>query len=245
VQGSRDRVEIRVRDNGMGIEPAALPGVFDLFTQSARAAERTQSGLGIGLALVKRLVELHGGSVEARSEGLAQGSEFVVWLPRVVHDANQSVVSLQPPVSTSGIPTQARTAGAGRRILLADDNRDALDSLAELLVMAGHETHKAGDGVQALEAAARLRPDVILLDIGMPGMDGYEVARRIRAESWGREPTLVALTGWGQDNDRRRSSEAGFDAHWVKPLELNRLWNLLDSLPGAAVSETAARVGTN
>ena len=239
VSAVRDRVEIRVRDNGIGIESAALPAVFDLFTQAARSAERAQAGLGIGLALVKRLVELHGGLVEAHSDGLGQGSEFIVWLPRVIREADRSIVPLQPA------PTAANCASGSRRILLADDNRDALDSLAELLAIAGHETHKAGDGAQALEAATRLRPDVILLDIGMPGMDGYEVARRIRAQPWGREPTLVALTGWGQDNDRKRSSEAGFDAHWVKPLELNRLWNLLESLPGANRSAAAARVGTN
>jgi CheY-like chemotaxis protein len=238
----RDRIEIRVRDNGIGIEPSALPAVFDLFTQAARAAERTQSGLGIGLALVKRLVELHGGTVEARSEGLGQGSEFVVWLPRALLAADRSALR---PVAATGSGAAAVTAGVCRRILVADDNRDALDSLAELLAMAGHETHKAGDGMQALEAAIRVRPDVILLDIGMPGLDGYEVARRIRAQSWGREPTLVALTGWGQDNDRKRSSEAGFDAHWVKPLELNRLWSLLEALPSPAVTSAAARVGAN
>lgn len=245
VVAARDRIEIRIRDNGIGIEPAALPAVFDLFTQASRVAERTQTGLGIGLALVKRLVELHGGSVEARSEGLGLGSEFIVWLPRVIRDADRSVVALQPGTSAAAIPA-ADARSLGRRILLADDNRDALDSLAELLAQAGHETHKAPDGTQALEAANRLRPELILLDIGMPGMDGYEVARQIRKQAWGREPTLVALTGWGQDTDRKRSSEAGFDAHWVKPLELNRLWALLDSLPGRRpVEAAAARVGTN
>jgi signal transduction histidine kinase len=238
----RDRIQIRVRDNGIGIEPAALPAVFDLFTQASRAAERAQSGLGIGLALVKRLVELHGGAVEARSDGLGRGSEFIVWLPRATRTADRSV--LRPGVAPASVAAAEVPATASRRILVADDNRDALDSLAELLALAGHEAHKAGDGTQALEAAARLRPEVIVLDIGMPGIDGYEVARRIRAQSWGREPTLVALTGWGQDNDRKRSSEAGFDAHWVKPLELNRLWSLLDSLPAPALSAAAARVGT-
>jgi CheY-like chemotaxis protein len=240
----RDRIQIRVRDNGIGIEPSALPAVFDLFTQAARAAERTQSGLGIGLALVKRLVELHGGAVEARSEGLGKGSEFVVWLPRALLAADRSALR-QGTATGSGAVAVAVTAGVCRRILVADDNRDALDSLAELLATAGHETHKAGDGMQALEAAIRVRPDVILLDIGMPGLDGYEVARRIRAQSWGREPTLVALTGWGQDNDRKRSSEAGFDAHWVKPLELNRLWSLLEGLPSPGATTASARVGAN
>ena len=234
-----DRVEIRVRDNGIGIEAEALPAVFDLFTQASRMTERTQAGLGIGLALVKRLVELHDGEVEGHSEGLGKGSEFIVRLPRQLRDAAGTVVPLTSPARAPG---QARVV---HRILLADDNPDSLESLAELLVMAGHETYKAGDGMQALAAATQFRPDLILLDIGMPGLDGYEVARRIRAQSWGRDLTLVALTGWGQDNDRKRSGEAGFDAHWVKPLELNRLWNLLESLPEPGRARAAARVGTN
>jgi signal transduction histidine kinase len=240
--GPRDWIEIRVRDNGIGIEPQALPAVFDLFTQASRATERSQAGLGIGLALVKRLVELHQGDVEAHSDGLGRGSEFIVRLPRQIRDSDRSVVSMPP---AAPIKPASESTTSVRRILVADDNRDALDSLVELLAMAGHETHKACDGAQALEAATRVRPDVILLDIGMPGMDGYEVARRIRAQPWGHEPRLVALTGWGQENDRKRSREAGFDAHWVKPLELDRLWNLLESLPEPADSATAARVGTN
>jgi signal transduction histidine kinase len=237
-----DRIEIRVRDNGIGIEADALPAVFDLFTQASGVAERTQSGLGIGLALVKRLIELHDGEVEARSEGLGKGSEFIVRLPRQLRDVVGTTVPLTSPAAAARIPGQARTV---HRILLADDNADSLDSLAELLAMAGHEAYKAGDGMQALAAATQLRPDLILLDIGMPGLDGYEVARRIRAQPWGRDVTLVALTGWGQDNDRTRSGEAGFDAHWVKPLELKRLWHLLESLPERGRARAAARVGTN
>jgi signal transduction histidine kinase len=237
-----ERVEIRVCDNGIGIEQASLPAVFDLFTQASRVTERTQAGLGIGLALVKRLVELHGGEVEARSEGLGRGSEFIVRLP--LQRREQRPIATLPSAATLNGATPDAT-GTARRILVADDNRDALDSLVELLAMAGHETHKANDGAQALEAATRLRPEIILLDIGMPGMDGYEVARRIRAQSWGQETTLVALTGWGQENDRKRSREAGFDAHWVKPLELHRLWNLLESLPNSAAQRAGARVGTN
>jgi signal transduction histidine kinase len=236
-----DRVEIRVRDNGIGIDPAALPRVFDLFTQASRLTERTQAGLGIGLALVKRLVELHGGEVEARSEGLGRGSEFIVRLPRQHRESAATVV----PIQSASAAQVAAPSTAMRRILIADDNRDALDSLAELLAMAGHETHKAADGLQAWEAAVRLCPDLILLDIGMPGLDGYEVARRIRARSWSRDPVLVALTGWGQENDRRLSREAGFDSHWVKPLDLKRLWDLLDSLPAGGTVEPAARAGAN
>jgi signal transduction histidine kinase len=243
-----NRVEIRVRDNGIGIEATALPAVFDLFTQASRMAERTQTGLGIGLALVKRLVELHGGEVEAHSEGLGKGSEFIVRLPLQMRDSAASVLPL--PSATIGVPppppAPAPEPGMrAHRVLLADDNRDALDSLAELLALAGHEAHKAADGIAALQAATQLQPDLILLDIGMPGLDGYEVARRIRSQSWGRELTLVALTGWGQDIDRKRSSEAGFDAHWVKPLELTRLWNLLESLSEAGRAQARARVGTN
>jgi CheY-like chemotaxis protein/anti-sigma regulatory factor (Ser/Thr protein kinase) len=235
---AESRVQIRVRDNGIGIEPEALPSVFDLFTQASRSTERTQAGLGIGLALVKRLVELHGGEVEARSDGLGRGSEFIVRLPRLLADAKVRVLPIQSAMNAAPV-------APARRILVADDNGDALDSLVELLALAGHETHKAVDGIQALEAATRLRPDLILLDIGMPGYNGYEVARRIRSLPWGRQTTLVALTGWGQENDRKSSSEAGFDAHWVKPLELNRLWNLLQTLPNPGEAEAAARVGTN
>jgi signal transduction histidine kinase len=239
-----ERAEIRVRDNGIGIEASALPAVFDLFTQSSRSAERTQEGLGIGLALVKRLVELHGGDVEARSDGLGSGSEFIVRFPRQYRDSARGVLPVQSGAA-AGATAGAAEASASRRILVADDNRDALDSLVELLMMAGHETHKAADGVQALELASHLRPQLILLDIGMPGLNGYEVAQRIRALPWGREPMLVALTGWGQDNDRKRSSEAGFNAHWVKPLELNRLWSLLESLPKPGGTAQAARISAS
>jgi signal transduction histidine kinase len=235
-----DQVELRIRDNGIGIEPTALPTVFDLFTQSSNLTERTQSGLGIGLALVRRLVELHGGQVEARSEGLGKGSEFIVRLPRRLGGPMDKPLPSQLASGQDASPHRLV-----RRILIADDNRDALDSLAQLLSMAGHETHTAADGLQAVEVAVALQPDLILLDIGMPGLDGYEVARRIRSQTWKRRPTLVALTGWGQDSDRTRSREAGFDAHWVKPLDLDRLWNLMESLPAEGAVPPAARLGTN
>lgn len=225
-------IEVRVSDNGIGIEAGALPTVFELFTQLRRADEPPQAGLGIGLALVKRLVELHGGTVEARSDGVGCGSEFVVRLP-----LNRDGVGAAPVLQ------EAATLHPGldrRRILVADDNRDALESLAQLLSLSGHEVYQAADGVEALKEARRSRPDLLLLDIGMPGMDGYEVARRIRLEDWGREPVLVALTGWGQEEDRRRSREAGFDSHWVKPLDLSNLSRLLEMLP--AVSATGGPV---
>jgi signal transduction histidine kinase len=228
-----ERIEIRVRDNGIGIEPALIPKIFDLFAQGDRSERSEDAGLGIGLALVKRLVDLHGGEIEARSEGANLGSEFIVRFPYAV----QAVAEPQP----CGEHALSGSLGSTkRRVLIADDNRDALDSLARLLQLSGHEVHAAADGLQALEAAARLRPDLMLLDIGMPGLNGYEVARRIRSLDWGRSAVLVALTGWGQDNDRRQSREAGFDSHWVKPLDSLKLAALLQSLPPAAIDGLSA-----
>ena len=235
------RIEIRVRDNGIGIDPAVLPDVFNLFTQSSQLNGRGQTGLGIGLALAKRLVEMHGGEVQAHSDGPGKGSEFIVRLPRQTRDS-AAAAAQSHAVDPAAVVLPTTTA---RRILVADDNHDALESLAQLLQLSGHEIHKAVDGVEALEAATRVRPDLVLLDIGMPGMDGYEVARRIRSQPWGRDATLIALTGWGQESDRRRSREAGFDSHCIKPLDVQRLFSLLDSLPATGNSgvEPAARVG--
>jgi signal transduction histidine kinase len=221
-------VDIRVRDNGIGITPALLPRLFQLFTQVDAAAHRAQGGLGIGLALVRQLVQMHGGSVTAYSDGPGKGSEFLIRLPLRVQRPRE----LMEPALTS--ESGMNGSKAGHRILLADDNRDALDSLATLLQCDGHEVHTAGDGAEALEVAAQCRPDVVLLDIGMPKLDGYEVARRIRAEPWGKSAVLIALTGWGQDEDRRRSREVGFDSHLVKPLDPDALSTLLQRLPTAA-----------
>jgi signal transduction histidine kinase/ActR/RegA family two-component response regulator len=211
-------VAVSIRDSGVGIAAESLPRVFDLFSQVDPSPSRTQGGLGIGLTLVRTLVDAHGGNVEARSAGLGCGSEFVVRLP-VVHD-NQG---------TRG--SSHRHAGAGSiancRILVVDDNRDAADSLRMLLRFLGAEVAAVNDGKAALEALRTYRPSVILLDIGMPGMDGYEVARRMRQQPEGRDITLVALTGWGQDKDRRQSKEAGFDHHLTKPLEIDTLQELL------------------
>jgi CheY-like chemotaxis protein/two-component sensor histidine kinase len=221
-------VDIRVRDNGIGIPPALLPRLFQLFTQVDAAAHRAQGGLGIGLALVRQLVQMHGGSVTAYSDGPGRGSEFLIRLPlRVQRPRELMQSSLTPQSGANG-------SKPGHRILLADDNRDALDSLATLLQCDGHEVHTAGDGAEALEVAEQCRPDVVLLDIGMPKLDGYEVARRIRAEPWGKAAVLIALTGWGQDEDRRRSREVGFDSHLVKPLDPDALSSLLQRLPHAA-----------
>jgi signal transduction histidine kinase len=230
-------VEIRIRDNGIGIPPELMPMIFNLFTQLDRSSA-AQSGLGIGLALVQRLVEMHGGSVTAHSDGPGRGSEFVIRLPLLlsprvlIHDQQLETRSaLEPPMTNA-----EATSPTQRRILVADDNNDALESLATLLQLSGHEVYTAANGAVALESAEQHRPEVALLDIGMPKLDGYEVARRIRAQPWGARITLVALTGWGQDSDRRRSQEAGFDSHLVKPLDLDKLTDLLATLPSAGGS---------
>jgi signal transduction histidine kinase len=223
-------VEIRVRDNGIGIPPELLPRLFQLFTQVDGAAHRAQGGLGIGLALVRQLIQMHGGSVTAYSQGPGHGSEFLIRLPLRVRGYRNPPASSEEPL--------ADAAPRGHRILLADDNRDALDSLATLLQCDGHEVHTAADGAEALEVAAACHPDVVLLDIGMPKLDGYEVARRIRAEPWGKSAVLIALTGWGQDEDRRRSREVGFDSHLVKPLDPEALSTLLARLPALSKAES-------
>ncbi|HEX5209107.1 MAG TPA: response regulator [Steroidobacteraceae bacterium] len=234
-------VEIRVRDNGIGIRPELLPHVFELFTQIERQDGRAQAGLGIGLALVQRLVQMHQGEVTAVSEGPGKGSEFVIRLPRLLSETNQVAAPPRQPIpdapsgpAVAGVVAplvSASTARLARRILIADDNNDALESLATLLQLSGHEVFTATNGGTALQSAERHRPEVALLDIGMPMLDGYEVAKRIRAQPWGQRITLVALTGWGQDSDRRRSREAGFDSHLVKPLDLETLTDLLARLP--------------
>jgi CheY-like chemotaxis protein len=206
----------------MGIPADMLPKVFDLFTQVDRTYDRAQGGLGIGLTLVRSLVDLHGGSVEAKSDGPGKGSEFVVRLPLAV--------------GRLGLPDRGPRAGgpaavAPRRILVVDDSRDAADSLGLLLKFLGAEVHTAHDGPAALEALETHRPSVVLLDIGLPGMDGFEVARQARQRPEGRDVTLIALTGWGQEEDRRQSREVGIDHHLVKPVDLGALQALLASLP--------------
>ena len=220
VERAGEQAVIRVLDNGIGIAPDQLPLVFDLFMQGDVSMERSFSGLGIGLALVKTLVEMHDGTVEAHSAGVGGGSEFVVRLP-IVFEASV----LQPTKPPVDEPIMAP-----RRILVVDDNRDGAELLAMLLKMTGHETHIAHDGLEAVEMASQIRPDLILLDIGLPKMDGYEVARRIRAEPWGKKLVLVALTGWGQEEDRRKSQKAGFDSHIVKPVDPDALTGVLTQL---------------
>jgi signal transduction histidine kinase len=226
-------VEISVRDTGIGIPPELLPRLFNLFTQVDAAAHRSQGGLGIGLALVRQLVEMHGGRVSALSDGPNKGSEFVIRLPL------REALALEAVNGNAALGPVVPEGRRGHRILLADDNRDALDSLATLLQCDGHEVHTAADGAEALALAAACRPDVMLLDIGMPKLDGYEVARRVRAEPWGKGTVLIALTGWGQDEDRRRSREVGFDNHLVKPLDPDKLSAMLAKLPTEKKAETA------
>ena len=217
-----EQAVVRVRDNGIGIAPDHLPQIFDMFMQADVSIERSAHGLGIGLALVKRLVEMHGGRVEAHSGGLGQGSEFVVRLP-IMLEASRP----QPAKPAVEVPVTR----AARRILVVDDNRDAAESLAMLLKLSGNETHTAHDGLEAVETAAQVRPDLILLDIGLPKMNGYEAARRIREQPWGKSMALVALTGWGQDEDRQKSRDSGFDGHLVKPVNPVALTELLAGIP--------------
>jgi signal transduction histidine kinase len=224
----RRDVEITVRDTGIGISADVLPCIFDLFTQVDQRNGRPQGGLGIGLALVRRLVEMHDGTVTASSGGAGQGSEFVIRLPLSVEraasgDAASDETSEAAPAANPAAPRPL----VQRRILVADDNEDARESLAALLALSGHEVFRAQDGSVALESAERHRPHVALLDIGMPYANGYEVARRIRGQPWGRDMVLVALTGWGQESDRRQSHEAGFDSHLTKPVDPDVLDELL------------------
>jgi PAS domain S-box-containing protein len=218
-------VVLRVKDQGVGIAPEMLPRVFDLFAQAARAGERSQGGLGIGLSLCQRLVQMHGGTITAHSEGLGKGSEFVVRLPALA-DA--------PPAwaEESPAPAEARPPSPRRRVLCVDDNIDACTSLALMVCLHHHDVETAHDGLAALEKAVTFRPDLILLDIGLPGLNGYEVCRRLRQEPALANAFIVALTGWGQDEDRRRSYEAGFDRHVTKPIDPQLLEDFLRGPPG-------------
>ena len=217
VERDRNQAVIRVQDTGIGIAADQLSRIFGMFAQADTSLERSRDGLGLGLALVKNLVEMHAGTVEARSEGVGQGSEFVVRLP---------LLSGPPPLPRK--PSSVKpVATVPRRILVVDDNQDSAESLATLLTLTGHEVHIAHDGLEALESAAAFQPEVILLDIGLPRLNGYEAARRIREQQPHKPPTLVALTGWGQEEDRRRTKEAGFDAHLLKPVDFAALTTLL------------------
>ncbi len=216
---------IRVRDTGIGISADQLPRVFEMFMQVDTSLERSVGGLGIGLTLVKNLAELHGGTVEVQSAGLGRGSEFVVRLPILSEEAKET------PLPAAGEPAGAPPKA--RRILIVDDNRDSATSLATLLQLIGNEAYTAFDGAEGLKLAEKFRPDVVLLDIGLPKLNGYEVARALRKQPWGKSMVVVALTGLGQVEDRQRSNEAGFDGHLVKPVDLASLTQFLaDAPPG-------------
>jgi PAS domain S-box-containing protein len=215
---------VSVRDTGVGIPPAALPRLFDIFSQVAGHQERSQGGLGIGLSLVKGLVELHGGIVEAHSNGPGTGSTFLVRLP-VARNTEPTLRDSE----LSAVRTAHSEFGVPKRVLVVDDNRDSAESLAMMLTMTGNEVRTAFDGEAGLEAAEAFRPDVAFLDIGMPRLDGHECARRIRSRPWGGGVLLVAMTGWGQDEDRRRTRAAGFDHHLVKPVDPEALRAILAS----------------
>ena len=215
-----DEVVVTVKDNGAGIPQDKLDSIFDMFMQVDRTSERSQGGLGIGLTLVKRLTEMHGGSIEARSAGEGQGSEFIVRMP----------VLNRPAIQGGPGPDMESDLQLQRRILIVDDNRDSADSLAMLMEITGNKTYLAHDGVEAVEAVEKYRPEVMLLDIGLPRLDGYEVCRRVREQPWGKDIIVIALTGWGQEDDRRKSEEAGFNGHLVKPVDYDKLLELLSSL---------------
>jgi PAS domain S-box-containing protein len=216
-------LQISVKDSGIGLVEETIPSLFNMFSQVSTALDRAEGGLGIGLALVKGIVSLHGGTVTAHSEGLGKGSEFIVHLPNVVVDDAVMAATPEPADEQAGRPPRGK-------VLVADDNRDAALSLAALLELSGYKVSTAFNGAEALAIGARDRPQAILLDIGMPGMNGYEVARRIRREAWGRRAVLVAITGWGQEGDRKLANEAGFDHHLTKPVDLANIEKLLENL---------------
>jgi signal transduction histidine kinase len=234
IRAAQASVEFRIKDNGVGISPESIGKLFNLFTRLPETVERRNDGLGIGLALVRKLVDLHGGEVSVASAGLNQGSEFVVRLPMIPDFRASSLLgNMLNNVSGNAMPTSQKHY----RVVVADDNLDALESLAMLLEISGHEVWKATNGKEAIAVATVHKPDVLLLDIGMPHFNGYEVAERVRAEPWGQGITLVAISGWGQADDKYRSDAAGFDFHLVKPVDFAALEKILAC---AVVSEARA-----
>jgi CheY-like chemotaxis protein len=230
VEGGEARIS--VRDNGIGIDAALLPRIFDLFAQGARSLDRMQGGLGVGLTLARRLVELHGGRLEARSDGLKKGAEFIVTIPcmTVVPRPDDEATRQQAPASVNG-----------RRILIVDDNQDAAESIAQYLQLEGHEVKTVGDGQAALACVPVFAPQIVVLDIGLPMMNGYEVARRMRKMPATRDALIVALTGYGQKEDQVRAIDAGFDRHFVKPTDPRVLVQLIAEWPGASAPSQETR----
>jgi signal transduction histidine kinase/ActR/RegA family two-component response regulator len=224
VEPHGDTVDVRVRDHGMGIESSELPTIFDLFRRVRPSYVNDQGGLGIGLTLVKRLVEMHGGAVSASSAGLGLGSEFAVRLPLVIPIAHAPVAA----------DDSLGAAHGQLRVLVVDDHTDGATSMCRLLRVLGYDARQAHDGLAGLDAAAEFRPDVVLLDIAMPRLNGYDVARRLRAEPWGRQMLLIAVTGWGQENDKLLATEAGFDCHLTKPVAVAELTRALSSVAATA-----------
>ena len=217
------QVVVTVQDNGMGIAPEVLPHIFDMFTQGEQGPGRSRDGLGIGLGLARGLVAVHGGRLEAHSEGRGRGSEFIVTLPAASQAVASAAAAAQRPAPRAGDP-------AGLRILVADDVRDSAEGLSVLLRMGGNDVRIATDGAEALAPAADFQPEVAVLDIGMPKLSGYEVARQIRREAWGERAVLIALTGWGQQDDIRRALDVGFNYHMVKPVNIPQLQELLEQM---------------
>jgi CheY-like chemotaxis protein len=228
-QGSQ--AVITVRDNGMGMPPEMLPTIFDLFMQADGSIDRSQGGLGIGLTLVRSLVEMHRGTVQVSSDGLGKGTRFDVWLP-LVREFRQSRDG-----QATDRPSQLALASSviRRKILVVDDNVDAATTLAMMLSALGHESIAAHDGQTAINMAESFRPELVLLDIGLPGMNGYMVAEQMRQMPAVQDAILAALTGYGEDQDRRRAKESGFDEHFVKPISLDALQQLIDALPANRV----------
>jgi signal transduction histidine kinase len=213
-------VVVAIRDDGIGISADMIPRLFTMFSQADAALERAEGGLGIGLSLVRGLVTLHGGNIEARSAGIGRGSEFIVRIP-------VGIPSERPDIeATADVPVP----GAGLKILVVDDSRDAADTFAILLELSGHHVQTAYTGQRGLELAETFRPHVLLLDIGIPDLDGYQLAKKIRASPWGRGTILIAVTGWGQEEDRRRAFEAGFNHHLTKPIAAETVESLIQSL---------------
>jgi CheY-like chemotaxis protein/nitrogen-specific signal transduction histidine kinase len=223
------RAELSVRDDGEGISPEVLPYVFEIFTQADQSLDRSQGGLGVGLAVVKGLIELHGGEVRAKSAGLGRGSEFSLYLPLETAAAAHAPAEVQPEEEDEEAEALA-TPGA-RRILVVEDNPDAAATMRDFLELSGHEVELAVSGLDGVQAARKFHPEVVLCDLGLPGMDGFEVAAELRRDPETASAKLIAVTGYGRDEDRRRSKEAGFDLHLTKPVDPVQLKALLQGPP--------------